>query len=574
MAALATTTAATVTSTTSSKPALNTLTAGTSSVLQQVFYDGFDANSIAGSGQWEISNWGMGAPFGCGWSPNSVDNSVKGVALKIDASSGNCGEIRTWKYWQYGSFTANMSPSTAAGTVSSFFLYDGQYGTSSHNEIDMTFIGGTNTLHTNYVIAGQQNSLDIDLGTRGITAAGKLRNYTIEWTPTSIAWFVNGDAGEWIELRRVSAVLPSSMRLMMNAWHGDNQGSALNFPGPYSWASSAANFGYVWIGQSQTSAVATVAPTPVATAPVASAPSPAVTVPATGSYPFAALKMFVDPYSQAANYVNSGSNGFPIDIMRKVSTQPTALWLGSWNTNVNSDTNTYVTRAQNSNTIPVLALYNIPNRDCGSYSSGGSSAAAYPGWIEQVARGIGQTKAAVILEPDALSQIDEAGCLTDAAKSERYQLLKGAITTLKTYAPNTAVYLDAGNPTWIPVATMAQNLSNAGVAAADGFALNVSNFTTTDANRTYGTNVSQLIGNKHFVIDTGRDGYGPTADAQWCNPMGRSLGAMPTGFSSGLVDAYLWVKRPGESDGTCNGGGPAGTFWPQYAYDLASRATW
>ena len=576
---------------TSSNTALRTSTAATSSVIQQVFYDGFDANTVTNGGQWEISNWGMGAPFGCGWSPTAVNNTSKGIALNIDSSSGKCGEIRTWKYWQYGSFTANMSPSTAAGTVSSFFLYDGQYGTTSHNEIDMTFIGARNTVHTNYVIAGQQHSLDIDLGARGITAAGKLRNYTIEWTPTSIAWFVNGDANEWIELRRVSAILPASMRLMMNAWRGNNQGSALYFPGPYSWASSAAHFGYVWIGQTPTNVAAPAVPAAVTATPVVASPIPSspvltnstapsigtttATVPTViGSYPFASLKMYVDPYSAAANYVNSGRSAFPLDVMRKVSAQPSALWLANSNANISSDTYNYVTRARNANTLPVLTLYNIPNRDCGGYSGGGVSAAAYPGWVEQVARGIGQAMAAVILEPDALALIDVAGCLTEAGKSERYQLLKGAITTLKKYAPNTAVYLDAGNSSWIPAATIAQNLSIAGVAGADGFALNVSNFGTTEANRSYGTEVSRLIGNKHFVIDTSRNGNGPTADNQWCNPMGRSLGAMPTGFSSGLIDAYLWVKRPGESDGTCDGGGQAGTFWPQYAYDLATRATW
>ena len=32
-----------------------------------------------------------------------------------------------------------------------------------------------------------------------------------------------------------------------------------------------------------------------------------------------------------------------------------------------------------------------------------------------------------------------------------------------------------------------------------------------------------------------------------------------------LVDALLWIKRPGESDGACNGGPPAGTWWPEDA---------
>jgi len=39
------------------------------------------------------------------------------------------------------------------------------------------------------------------------------------------------------------------------------------------------------------------------------------------------------------------------------------------------------------------------------------------------------------------------------------------------------------------------------------------------------------------------------------------------------ADAYLWVKRPGESDGSCGRGEPgAGTFVNQYAIEPASNA--
>ena len=79
----------------------------------------------------------------------------------------------------------------------------------------------------------------------------------------------------------------------------------------------------------------------------------------------------------------------------------------------------------------------------------------------------------------------------------------------------------------------------------------------------------------HFVVDTGRNGDGPYtggADA-WCNPPGRGLGAPPT-TDTGVagVDAHLWVKRPGESHGTCRGGPPAGGSRPQYALDLTRAA--
>ena len=38
------------------------------------------------------------------------------------------------------------------------------------------------------------------------------------------------------------------------------------------------------------------------------------------------------------------------------------------------------------------------------------------------------------------------------------------------------------------------------------------------------------------------------------------------------MDAYLWVKTPGESDGTCNGGPRAGQWWPEYALGLSRTA--
>jgi endoglucanase len=40
------------------------------------------------------------------------------------------------------------------------------------------------------------------------------------------------------------------------------------------------------------------------------------------------------------------------------------------------------------------------------------------------------------------------------------------------------------------------------------------------------------------------------------------------------VDGLLWIKAPGESDGSCNGGPSAGTWWPEYALGLAERAAW
>jgi endoglucanase len=115
---------------------------------------------------------------------------------------------------------------------------------------------------------------------------------------------------------------------------------------------------------------------------------------------------------------------------------------------------------------------------------------------------------------------------------------------------------------------MSKRLKEAAITMADGFSLNVSNFVATKENLKYGRELSQKLGGAHFVIDTGRSGSG--TNGQWCNPQGRSLGEAPT-LNTGEknVDAFLWIKPPGESDGNCNGGPSAGTFWADYALGLA-----
>jgi endoglucanase len=136
------------------------------------------------------------------------------------------------------------------------------------------------------------------------------------------------------------------------------------------------------------------------------------------------------------------------------------------------------------------------------------------------------------------------------------------------------VYLDAGNAHWQSAATMAARLRQADVAQARGFSLNTSNFDTTSSETTYGEAIAKSLGTgAHFVIDTSRNGQGRAPEGAWCNPPGRGLGETPTANTgNSLIDAYLWVKMPGASDGTCNGGPSAGQWWPEYALGLAERA--
>ncbi|MGY0018742.1 glycoside hydrolase family 6 protein [Streptomyces sp. cg35] len=286
---------------------------------------------------------------------------------------------------------------------------------------------------------------------------------------------------------------------------------------------------------------------------------------------------WVDPASAAAVQADQWEKqGRASDaaVIRRIARHPQAMWApGDYPRPAIAQAGA---QAERSDKTLVLVAYNIPHRDCGQHSAGGAhDAAFYYQWIDAFATGIGDAKALVVLEPDALGHIVD-GCTPAEYQEERYQLISGAIDRLKKQ-PHTKVYVDAGNPAWIPDAgKLVEPLRRAGVDKADGFALNVSNFQTDKASTAYGRGLSQRLGGTHFVVDTSRNGIGPYADGQadaWCNPPGRALGSAPTTDTGDpLVDAYLWVKRPGESDGSCRGGPAAGTWWADYALGLARNA--
>ncbi|AEH08390.1 glycoside hydrolase family 6 protein [Candidatus Protofrankia datiscae] len=290
--------------------------------------------------------------------------------------------------------------------------------------------------------------------------------------------------------------------------------------------------------------------------------------------PLAGVRFYDDPDSQADAAATRLRGGDPANagLLDKITNTPQALWLGDWfpTAQVRATVAARVGSARAAQAIAVFAVYHIPARDCGGYSAGGAgSPDEYRAWISEVAAGIGTGPAVVILEPDAIAGAD---CLPAADQQTRYTLIREAGTLLTQHGAT--VYLDAGQPDWRNATEMAGRLRLAGVTAVRGFALNTANFVATTDLLAYGNRiVAELGGSGHFVVDTSRNGYGPAPDKQWCNPPGRALGARPTTQTGDEhADAFLWVKGPGESDGTCNGGPPAGRFWPAYALDLARRA--
>jgi len=362
-------------------------------------------------------------------------------------------------------------------------------------------------------------------------------------------------------------------------------------------------------------------------------------------------------------------------LIRAMTSESHAVWFtGGTPAEVQRQVNETVNAARGQHSVPVLVAYDVPFRDCGQYSAGGAlDTEGYLAWIDGLARGIGSSEAVVLLEPDGLGiipyntdingnaewcrpDLSGSGLTPQTANEARYTQIRGAVARLE-QQPNVSVYLDGTHSAWLGVGDIAQRLVEAGVADAQGFFLNVSNYQFTQNSVQYGTWISECIasgdyagcpnqywnggpdgtmiadllgawtgvalsnygvwsdtasdpalntsgidarfstpGTTHFVIDTSRNGLGPWRatgsypDPQdWCNPPGRGLGLRPTADTGNeLVDAYLWAKVPGESDGSCNRGisgsttdpewdalvdPAAGAWFPQQALELARLAS-
>ncbi|MFJ6792972.1 glycoside hydrolase family 6 protein [Streptomyces sp. NPDC091268] len=280
---------------------------------------------------------------------------------------------------------------------------------------------------------------------------------------------------------------------------------------------------------------------------------------------------YADPQSSAKQWVATHpGDGRAAAINASLANTPAARWFGSWSGTIGTATGAYAGAADQADKLPLLVAYNIYHRDtCGGQSGGGAtSPSAYASWIAQFAGGITNRPALVILEPDSLA---DYGCLNQDQIRERQGMITGAVAEFNRQAPNTWVYLDAGNPGWVSAATMAQRLHEAGLRQAHGFSLNISNHYTTAQNTAYGNAVNGELAarygyTKPFVVDTSRNGNG--SNGEWCNAAGRRIGT-PTQAGGG-AEMLLWIKVPGESDGNCGvgSGSSAGQFLPDVAYKM------
>lgn len=221
--------------------------------------------------------------------------------------------------------------------------------------------------------------------------------------------------------------------------------------------------------------------------------------------------------------------------------------------------------------LPIMVIYNLPNRDMGHYSKGGASSDdTYLQFIETFAKALGDRQPIVIYEPDGLPHTT---LMEKKPAQKRLELMKQSLSILRENC-NAHVYADIGHSNWLDPETAGKLLNSVCNSETRGFSVNVSNYRTTKESVKWAERVREYADVDYYVVDTSRNGAGPYGN-EWCNPPERALGIPPTTHTQvEHCDAYLWIKVPGESDGTCNGGPPAGKFWLEYARDLVNNTTW
>ena len=318
------------------------------------------------------------------------------------------------------------------------------------------------------------------------------------------------------------------------------------------------------------------------------------TPPAPAVNPFTGARFYVDP--EFGKMVAKATAPTPEDgaRLKKLTAFPTAVWLESLETaklaGPTLDDALKQEAAGGGPIVPVFVIYNLPNRDCAAEGSRGElfvdkgGEALYQSqFIDVIAAAFAahpSQKIAVVLEPDSLPNLVTNAELPTCAAAEQIYRRGVAYAISKLSLPNVFIYLDAAHAGWLgwpknlprAVTLFKEVLATAGGAdRIRGFAVNVSNYDPPrepkaqksgpdDPSQDEIGYVEDLaaglakvgVTGKGFIIDTSRNGKGGirSTPGNWCNVKGAGLGERPKVAPAPNIDAFLWVKTPGESDGT------------------------
>ncbi|MET0390027.1 MAG: glycoside hydrolase family 6 protein [Polyangiales bacterium] len=212
--------------------------------------------------------------------------------------------------------------------------------------------------------------------------------------------------------------------------------------------------------------------------------------------------------------------------------------------------------------------------------------------------------------PNLITNLSAAKCTEMKANGGYVQGIAYALQKLGAL-PNVYNYLDAGHHGWLGWETnfgpsaelLVETAKLAGLATVQGFITNTANYSVMEEpflrNGPAGLQETKFVNNNPYLdeptfalalrdklislgfdqnlgmlIDTSRNGWGgparPTAAStatdpatfvdqsridrranvgNWCNQAGAGLGERPRAAPQAGIDAYVWIKPPGESDG-------------------------
>ncbi|MGN6605981.1 MAG: glycoside hydrolase family 6 protein [Jatrophihabitans sp.] len=276
----------------------------------------------------------------------------------------------------------------------------------------------------------------------------------------------------------------------------------------------------------------------------------------------------------------TAATGTTRTLLGRIALRPRVRWFGSWSTtdSIADMIHQYVLNAQHGdpNTLVQLAIFRLWPYGEGAANRAWSAAdqAAYRGWIDAAARGIGGSRVAIILEPD------EGVALPGWRPDVKEALVRYAAWRFAAL-PRATTYLEASAPDWLRIPQAVAMLKASGIQYVRGFALNATHYDTTAANVRYGRNLVIALHDagvawKHFVVNTADNGRGFTWQQYWAaHPHGDfdnaetctsrtqqrcvTLGVPPTtdvanprwglpstvaGWAAKWCDGYLWYGRP------------------------------
>ena len=267
------------------------------------------------------------------------------------------------------------------------------------------------------------------------------------------------------------------------------------------------------------------------------------------------------------------AHGHNRQLLGRIALQPRTVWDGSWDSKPKATARESIQDSTQGdpNVLTQVAVFRLTPWETCSGAWSAANQAAYREWIRSYAAGIGDSRVALILQPD----LPFAVCIPSPVPEQLVAYAAEVFNAL----PHTTVYIDAGSYEWYQPGTMATMLERSGIWHARGFALDVTQYGSTHSELQWGAAINRALAaagarDKHFVINTDENGtpylagqiagggaasnYTPRCSRPG-QPLCQRLGIPPTtdvasprwGLSAAdrriaaaQADAYMWIGRP------------------------------